>query len=85
MPRPPQISSRAFPVHAVCAALRLTPSRLTPSRRAPRPACIARPPFDCTRQGASDFNQPLSFDTSSVTTMYNMFSVRSAHALSPKP
>jgi len=29
------------------------------------------------------FNQPLSFDTSSVTTMSGMFYVRSAHA--PKP
>ena len=34
-----------------------------------------------TRQGASAFNQPLSFDTSSVTTMGWMFQVRSAHAL----
>ena len=34
-----------------------------------------------TRQYASAFNQPLSFDTSSVTTMHAMFSVRSAHAL----
>ena len=31
-----------------------------------------------TRQQASSFNQPLSFDTSSVTTMYLMFYVRSA-------
>ena len=30
------------------------------------------------------FNQPLSFDTSSVTTMYNMFGVRSARALGPQ-
>eukprot|EP00964_Phaeocystis_antarctica_P129980 scaffold93795_cov42-Phaeocystis_antarctica.AAC.1 len=29
-----------------------------------------------TRQGASKFNQPLSFMTSSVTDMYYMFSVR---------
>jgi hypothetical protein len=34
-----------------------------------------------TWQGASAFNQPLSFDTSSVTTMYAMFLVRSAPAL----
>ena len=30
---------------------------------------------------ASAFNQPLSFDTSSVTDMSYMFYVRSAHAL----
>ena len=34
-----------------------------------------------TRQGASAFNQPLSFDTSSVTNMDRMFMVRSARAL----
>ena len=33
-----------------------------------------------TRQKAQAFNQPLSFDTSSVTTMQNMFYVRSAPA-----
>ena len=32
------------------------------------------------RQGANVFNQPLSFDTSSVTNMYQMFIVRSARA-----
>eukprot|EP00964_Phaeocystis_antarctica_P070295 scaffold42784_cov32-Phaeocystis_antarctica.AAC.1 len=36
-----------------------------------------RPPFD-SRQRASAFNQPLSFDTSSVREMYYMFSVRSS-------
>ena len=34
----------------------------------------------CTRQGAYAFNQPLTFDTSSVTDMQYMFSVRSAPA-----
>jgi hypothetical protein len=34
---------------------------------------------------ASAFNQPLSFDTSKVTNMRNMFEVRSARALAPKP
>ena len=34
-----------------------------------------------TRQYASAFNQPLSFNTSKVTDMFGMFSVRSAHAL----
>eukprot|EP00964_Phaeocystis_antarctica_P021151 scaffold11710_cov51-Phaeocystis_antarctica.AAC.1 len=32
---------------------------------------------------ASAFNQPLSFDTSSVTTMYKMFSVRSSQCPAP--
>ena len=36
-----------------------------------------------TRQGATVFNQPLSFDTSKVTNMHDMFSVRSARALAP--
>ena len=34
-----------------------------------------------TRQGATVFNQPLSFDTSSVTDMGWMFYVRSAQCL----
>ena len=36
-----------------------------------------------TRQYASAFNQPLSFDTSEVTTMWGMFFVRSALGLCP--
>ena len=52
-------------------------SRL-PARTSPRIVC---PPFG-PRQQASAFNQPLSFDTSSVTTMYGMFYVR---ALLPCP
>ena len=40
-------------------------------------------PSPSTRQ-ASAFNQPLSFDTSSVTTMHAMFYVRSARALGPQ-
>eukprot|EP00964_Phaeocystis_antarctica_P007052 scaffold3824_cov58-Phaeocystis_antarctica.AAC.1 len=39
--------------------------------------CTAFPPFD-SRQTASAFNQPLSFDTTSVTTMFYMFGVRSS-------
>ena len=38
-----------------------------------------------TRQGASAFNQPLSFDTSKVMDMRLVFYVRSARALAPKP
>ena len=34
-----------------------------------------------TRQAARAFNQPLSFDASSVTSMASMFYVRSARAL----
>eukprot|EP00964_Phaeocystis_antarctica_P081052 scaffold50673_cov51-Phaeocystis_antarctica.AAC.2 len=57
--------------------------RPTPSR--PRGPHLAphRTPLLSTRQWASAFNQPLSFDTSSVTDMSNMFQVRSAHALAP--
>ena len=55
-----------------------TPSR-PPTLTSPRTVC---PPFD-TRQRASVFNQPLSFDTSSVTGMTYMFRVRSALALQP--
>ena len=44
-----------------------------------------RTPLLSTRQGASAFNQPLSWDTSKVTDMYGMFEVRSARALAPKP
>ena len=36
-----------------------------------------------TRQYARAFNQPLSFDTSKVTTMEIMFEVRSARARVP--
>ena len=43
---------------------------------------IAYPPF-YSRQYASAFNQPLSFDTSSVTNMDRMFEVRSSPCPSP--
>ena len=43
-------------------------------------------PSPSTRQFASAFNQPLSFDTSSVKTMSQMFYVRSPRMpLAPKP
>ena len=45
-----------------------------PGCSSPRIMC---PPFG-SRQYAMAFNQPLSFDTSSVVSMFNMFSVRSA-------
>ena len=42
-----------------------------------------RTPLPSTRQGAVAFNQPLSLDTSKVTNMQFMFTVRSARALAP--
>eukprot|EP00964_Phaeocystis_antarctica_P074640 scaffold45948_cov58-Phaeocystis_antarctica.AAC.2 len=65
--------SRAGPhTHAACAA------------DSPFPFCASSMPcvsslIECplwTRQYANAFNQPLSFDTSSVTTMGSMFEVR---------
>ena len=53
---------------------RPTPSRI-PARVSPSTS------FVVTRQEADAFNQPLSFDTSSVTDMSYMFFVRSARAL----
>ena len=50
---------------------RLIPSRL-PARMLPTLYVLSS-----TRQGASVFNQPLTFDTSSVTNMSDMFRVRS--------
>ena len=61
MPPPPVVSP--------CSAAASNPSplaRLPPSQHASL----------CTRQGASAFNQPLTFDTSSVTSMRYMFAVR---------
>ena len=55
---------------------RRRPRLLAPS---PRTVC---PPFG-SRQSASAFNQPLSFDTSSVTDMQQMFRVRSTPVLPP--
>ena len=45
--------------------------------------CLASYALLPTRQSASSFNQPLSLDTSSVTTMYDMFWVRSAACPAP--
>ena len=58
-------------------------SRPPASQPAPRPASSALP---STWQNAAAFNQLLTFDTSSVTTMDSMFYVRSARApRSPLP
>ena len=61
-------------VHTACTAttLHALPS-LSPS--VPPSTCVC-----VTRQGASAFNQPLSFDTSSVTEMRGMFRVRPPRA-----
>eukprot|EP00964_Phaeocystis_antarctica_P073911 scaffold45395_cov60-Phaeocystis_antarctica.AAC.2 len=56
------------------------PHAIPTSPPTPRPASYA--PLS-TRQSATAFNQPLSFDTSKVTNMYRMFTVRSARALAP--
>jgi len=42
-------------------------------------------PLVSTRQAAFAFNQPLSWDTSKVTNMFAMFTVRSARALASQP
>jgi hypothetical protein len=64
-------------MHAACAAA------------APRPPGAHLAPAShallSTRQNANAFNQPLSFDTSKVTGMNQMFTVRCARALAPKP
>ena len=73
------VLKRAISVHAATAAAAPRPPT---SQRTPRPASRALP---WTRQIAKAFNQPLSWDTSSVTDMYNMFSVRPTRALAPKP
>ena len=71
-------------MHADCVAATQRPHA---SRAVPLPVSHARL---STRQGAYAFNQPLSFDTSSVRDMSNMeigmgnmFLVRSACALAP--
>jgi len=68
----PKALGRVFPVHAASATTAPYPPA---SRPAPRPALHA---LLSTRQFASAFNQPLSWDTSMVTNMHQMFYVRSA-------
>ena len=72
--------SRAFSVHAACAAAAPRP----PASRGPHLA-PHRTPLLSTRQDANAFNQPLSLDTFKVTGMSYMFYVRSARALALKP
>ena len=74
----PKALSRAVPVHAACVAANQRPHA---SRAAPLPTSHARL---STRQIASVFNQPLSFDTSKVTEMGYMLAVREPeHPASP--
>jgi hypothetical protein len=79
VPWPPTALSRAYP-----RARRLRRRRLTPSRLPGAHLARHRTPLPLTRQNAHAFNQPLSFDTSKVTSMDNMFNVRSARALWPQ-
>ena len=60
-------------VHAACWPTRSLP-RPMPSLASPAPT--PKPAFFLTRQDAAAFDQPLSFDTSQVTGMTNMFWVR---------
>ena len=78
----PQALSRAFSPCMPLVCRHHTPG-LPASRLAPLPPESHALPS--TRQRASVFNQPLSFDTSKVTYMRFMFLVRSARALTPKP
>ena len=71
----PATFTLGFSLHAACA----TAAPCSPaSRPAWRPSSYASL---LTRQSAAAFNQLLSLDTSSVTTMQYMFTVRSARAL----
>ena len=74
----PNLESGHAPVHAACAAA----PRPHASRPAPR---LASYTLLSARQNAVAFNQPLSFDTSKVANMAQMFNVRSARALCPQP
>ena len=78
--RPRQRPSAAGSLPAHCFRLPRLPPRPPACPRGP--ACrplSPRPPL-ATRQLVDAFNQPLSFDTSSVTSMRVMFYVRSARA-----
>jgi hypothetical protein len=76
------------PQHSLESGLPLCmPLAPPPPHALPPPVAQSRPashvPLPSTRQFASAFNQPLSFDTSKVTNMASMFRVRSARALAP--
>ena len=67
-----------LPVHTTCVCTAPPPSHLS-GRTSPRTSFALL----VTRQHAKVFNQPLSFDTSSIKTMSGMFRVRSARVLAP--
>ena len=80
---PTSLESGLYPVHAACRAATTPQALPPPGSHLSFPASHALP---STRQHASAFNQPLSFDTSSVTNIQGMFYVRSARVpLAPKP
>ena len=78
---------------ALVPSLESVPSRACQLRcRHPKPSRLPGYTSSCashaclsTRQIAIKFNQPLSFDTSSVTNMGWLFHVRSARALASQP
>ena len=80
-PRAPSSTALSRPLRVHSAFVAATQRPHAP-RAVPLPASHARL---SNRQGASAFNQPLSFDTSKLTNMNSMFAVRSARALPPKP
>ena len=73
----PHIFSQALP--CTLRAPRSPAASCLPARTSSRTVC----PSFASRQGASAFNQPLSFDTSGVTYMYAMFYVRSSPCPAP--
>jgi hypothetical protein len=74
------------PLHLGPPCALLTPPPLLHALPLPWPACHPSSyAFLSTRQGASAFNQPLSLDTSSVTTMEYMFAVHFSRAPCQQP
>ena len=67
-------------MHAACKPRSLAGSRV-PAHSPPRTVCPACNP----RQLAMAFNQPLSWDTSRVTNMFQMFNVRCSPRPAPQP
>ena len=74
------LSVRSAPAHATHPPFGPTPRVTWAAAPTPSRLLARLPPSQhaslWTRQGASAFNQPLTFDTSSVTSMYQMFAVR---------
>ena len=75
-------SARALPASSSVGSSPPCEATAAPRPPAAWPACYSSSYASLsTRQDTTAFNQPLSFDTSSVTNMYAMFKVRSARAL----